>query len=150
MTSGPASATTTWCAGCCAPSCGPGTGTASRRVQLRAGEWFEAAGDTRRAARHFLAGQQPGRALALLQDRVVPDFLRDPAQPAPLNLAAVGPALLAAAPDQLLALASDLLLSGDPARGGQYLDLLERARPPIPPGSALAARYARCGHSATP
>ena len=55
-------------------------------VQLRAGEWFEAAGDTRRAARHFLAAQQPDRALALLQDRVVPDFLRDPALPAPLNL----------------------------------------------------------------
>ena len=113
-----------------------------RAVQVRAGEWFEAAGDTRRAARHLLAAQQPGRALALLQDRVVPDFLRDPSLPAPLNLAAVDPALLAAAPDQLLALASDLLLSGDPVRGGQYLDLLERAQPPIPPESALAARYA--------
>jgi LuxR family maltose regulon positive regulatory protein len=113
-----------------------------RAVQLRAGEWFEAAGDMRRAARHFLAGQQPERALTLLQDRVVPDFLRDPAQPAPLNLSVVDPALLAAAPDQLLALATDLLLSGDPVRGGQYLDLLERAQPPIPPESALAARYA--------
>ena len=113
-----------------------------RAVQLRAGEWFEAAGDARRAARHFLAAQQPGRALALLQDRVVPGFLRDPALPAPLDLAAAGPALLAAAPDQVLALASDLLLSGDPVRGGQYLDLVERARPPIAPGSELAARYA--------
>jgi LuxR family maltose regulon positive regulatory protein len=125
-----------------------------RAVQLRAGEWFEAAGDMRRAARHFLAGQQPDRALALLQDRVVPDFLRDPALPAPLDLAASDPALLAAAPDQLLALATDLLLSGDPVRGGQYLDLLERAQPPITPESALAARqatmrsfhYAQTGH----
>ena len=31
MTSGRASGTTIWCAGCCALSCGPGTGTASRR-----------------------------------------------------------------------------------------------------------------------
>ena len=50
--------------------------------------------------------------------------------------------MLAAAPDQLLALATDLLLSGDPARGGEYLDLLERAQPSIPPESGLAARYA--------
>jgi LuxR family transcriptional regulator, maltose regulon positive regulatory protein len=111
-------------------------------VQLRAGEWFESAGDMRRAARHYLAAQQPDRALALLQDRVVPDFLRDPAMPAPLNLTTLDPVLLTAAPDQLLALATDLLLSGDPARGGAYLDLLERTQPPIPPESGLAARYA--------
>ena len=47
-------------------------------LQLRAAEWFEATGDTRRAARHFLAAQQADRALALLQDRVVTDFLHDP------------------------------------------------------------------------
>jgi LuxR family transcriptional regulator, maltose regulon positive regulatory protein len=113
-----------------------------RAVQLRAGEWLEAAEDMRRAARHFLAAQQPDRALALLQDRVVPDFLSDPSLPAPLDLAAVDPVLLAAAPDQLLALATDLLLSGDPVRGGEYLVLLDRVQPPIPPESALAARYA--------
>ena len=50
-------------------------------LQLRAAEWFEATGDTRRAARHFLAARQADRALALLQDRVVTDFLRDPALP---------------------------------------------------------------------
>ena len=111
-------------------------------LQLRAAEWYESAGDTRRAARHFLAAQQADRALALLQDRVVTDFLHDPALPAPPDLATVDPTLLADAPDQLLGLAADLLLSGDTARGGQYLDLLERARPSIPPDSRLAARYA--------
>ena len=50
-------------------------------LQLRAAEWFEATGDTRRAAHHYLAAQQADRALALLQDRVVPDFLHDPALP---------------------------------------------------------------------
>ena len=50
--------------------------------------------------------------------------------------------LLAAAPDRLLGLATDLLLSGDIARGDQYLDLLERAEPPLPPDSPLAARFA--------
>jgi LuxR family maltose regulon positive regulatory protein len=109
-------------------------------LQLRAAEWFEATADTRRAARHFLAARQTNRALGLLQDRVVPDFLHDAAVPAPLDLSMIDPALLAEAPDQLLALAADLLLWGDAARGGKYLDLLEQAGK-IPAGSALAARF---------
>ena len=113
-----------------------------QKLQLRAAEWFESAGDTRRATRHFLAAQHPDRALALLQDRVVADFLNDPALPTPLDLSAVHPALLADAPDRLLALALELLTAGEVARGGEYLDLLERARPSIPPDSRLAARLA--------
>ena len=113
-----------------------------QKLQLRAGEWFESAGDMRRAARHFLAAHQPDRALTLLQDRVVRDFLRDPVLPAPLDLSMVDPSLLAAAPDRLLALASDLLLSGDPARGGHYLDLLDRAERSIPLETRLAAQFA--------
>ena len=73
-----------------------------RALQLRAGEWFEAAGDTRRAARHFLAARQADRALALLQDRVVLDFLRDPIAPARWISSMVDPALLADAPEQML------------------------------------------------
>ena len=111
-------------------------------LELRAAEWFEAAGDSRRASRHFLAARQVGRALALLEDGVVTDFLRDPALPPPLDLSMVDPALLAQAPDRLLALAADLLMSGDTARGGEYLHLLERAQPPIEPESRLAARVA--------
>ncbi len=111
-------------------------------LQLRAAEWFESTGDSRRASRHFLAARQADRALALLEERVVTDFLRDPALPAPLDLSMVDPALLAEAPERLLALAADLLLSGDTARGGEYLDLLERAQPPIKPDSRLAARLA--------
>ena len=111
-------------------------------LQLRAAEWRESAGDTRHAARHFLAAQQAGRALALLQDRVVTDFLHDPELPAPPDLSTVDATLLADVPDQLLGLAADLLLSGETTCGGQYLDLLERTRPPIPPESRLAARYA--------
>ena len=111
-------------------------------VQLRAAEWFEAAGDTRRAARHFLAARHADRALDLMKDQVVTAFLHHPALPAALDLSTVSPALLADAPDRLLGLAADLLLWGDTARGGQYLDLLERAEPAIPPGSRLAARFA--------
>ncbi len=113
-----------------------------RALQLRAAEWFEAVGDTWRAARHFLAARHADRALDLMQDRVVPGFLRDPAPPAALDLSMIDPSLLADAPDRLLGLATDLLLSGDAARGGKYLDLLERARPSIPPDSRLAARFA--------
>jgi LuxR family maltose regulon positive regulatory protein len=111
-------------------------------LQVRAAEWFEWIGDTRRATRHFLAARQPDRALALLQDRVVSDFLSDPALPPPLDLSTVQPELLAQAPDRLLGLAVDLLLSGETARGGEYLDLLERAQPWPPPDSRLAARFA--------
>ena len=111
-------------------------------LQLRAAEWLESAGDTRRATRHFLAAGQADRALDLLQDRVVADFQRDPALPAPLDLSRIDPSLLAAAPDRLLALAADLLVWGDWVRCGEYLDLLERTQPEIPPDSRLAARFA--------
>ena len=61
----------------------------------------------------------------------------------------VDPLLLLDAPDRLLGLAADLLLSGDTARGGEYLDLLERAQPPIPPDSGWRPGPRRCGHCAT-
>jgi LuxR family transcriptional regulator, maltose regulon positive regulatory protein len=110
-------------------------------LQVRAGEWFEATGDSRRAAYHYLAAQQADRALELLQDRVVPDFLTAPAAPAPLALTMVDLPILAQTPERLLGLAAELLLSGDTARGAEYLDLLGGAGT-IPAGSGLAARYA--------
>ncbi|HYX60702.1 MAG TPA: hypothetical protein VE888_17045, partial [Streptosporangiaceae bacterium] len=111
-------------------------------LNLKAAEWFESTGDSRRAARHFLAARQAERALTLLQDRVVTDFLRDPALPPPPDLSMIDSALLADAPERVLALATDLLLSGDAARGGEYLELVDRARPSVVPGSKLAARCA--------
>ena len=110
-------------------------------LQLRAAEWFEATGDARRAAGHYLAAQQADRALALIQDRVVPDFLQVPTMPEPLVLNVADPSILAATPERLLGLATHLLLSGDTARGGEYLDLLEHSGR-IPPGSGLATRFA--------
>jgi LuxR family maltose regulon positive regulatory protein len=110
-------------------------------LQLRAAEWSEASEDTRRAAYHYLAAQRAGRALALLQDRVVPDFLHAPTAHAPLALTRVNPSVLVEAPEGWLSLAADLLFSGDTARGGEYLDLLEHAGK-IPAESRLAARFA--------
>jgi LuxR family transcriptional regulator, maltose regulon positive regulatory protein len=110
-------------------------------LQLRAAEWLESTGDTRRATRHYLAARQADRALGLLQERVVADFQHDPTAPAPIDLSLVDPSLLADNPDQLLGLAADLLLWGNWVRGGEYLDLLERTQP-IPPDSRLAARLA--------
>ena len=112
-----------------------------QELQLRAAEWFQAAGDTRRAARHYLAARQADRALALLEDRVVSAFLADPAMPAPLDVSMIDAAVLTDAPDRLITVAADLLLSGDTGRGGQYLDLLERVQPPIPRESRLGARF---------
>ena len=111
-----------------------------QELQLRAAEWFEATGDARRAAHHFLAAQQADRALVLLQDRVVPDFLHAPTVPPPAPDLA-DPSLLLQTPERLLGLAAHLLLSGDTARGAEYLDLLEQTGK-IPAGSRLAARFA--------
>ena len=116
--------------------------TREQALELRAAEWFESMTDTRHAARHFLAARQADRALALLQDRVVTDYLRDPALPPPLDLSTVPPSLLADAPDRLLGLAIDLLLSGDTARAGEYLDLLASAQPQTPPEPRFPARFA--------
>ncbi|MGD0701058.1 MAG: LuxR C-terminal-related transcriptional regulator [Trebonia sp.] len=110
-------------------------------LHLRAAEWLESTRDTRRATRHFLAAQQVDRALALLQEHVAADFLHDP-EPAALDLSFVDPALLMSAPDRLLALAAHLLLWGDVARGGHYLDLLGRTQLAAAPDSRLAARLA--------
>jgi LuxR family transcriptional regulator, maltose regulon positive regulatory protein len=112
-----------------------------QELQLRAAEWFQARSDTRRAARHFLAARQADRALTLLENRVIPDFLADPAMPAPLDVSLIDASVLADAPDRLLTVAADLLLSGDTHRAGQYLDLLERVQPPIPRESRLGARF---------
>jgi LuxR family maltose regulon positive regulatory protein len=71
----------------------------------------------------------------------VPDYLRQPVLPTPPDLSAIDPALLLDAPERLLALAADLVLGGDTARSGQYLDLLEHAQK-IPAASGLAAKFA--------
>ena len=118
-------------------------------LQARAAEWFEGAGDARRAAHHYLAGQQADRALALLRNRVVPDYLHAPTVPVPLVPGMVDPSPLVETPERLLGLAAELLLAGDTARGGEYLDLLEHAGT-IPAESGLAARFGafqsfRCG-----
>ena len=110
-------------------------------LHLRAAEWFEATGDARRAAYHFLAAQQADRALALLQDQVIPDFLRIPTVPEPLALSGLDSSMLIETPEWMLGLATYLLLSGETARAGEYLDLLEQAGK-IPPDSRLAARLA--------
>jgi LuxR family transcriptional regulator, maltose regulon positive regulatory protein len=112
-----------------------------QELRLRAAEWYESAGETRRAARYYFHARETDRALALLRARVVPDFMSNPAVPAALDLSMINPSLLADAPDRLLSLATDLLLSGDMARGGEYLDLLERTQPPIPADSVIAAGY---------
>ncbi len=110
-------------------------------LQLRAAEWSEATGHSRRAVYHFFAARQADRALVLLQDRVVPDFLRFPTVLEPLALSSVSRSMLVESPDRMLGLAAHLLLAGDTARGGEYLDLLGQAEE-IPPDSGLAARFA--------
>src|SRR5256885_13998479 len=58
-----------------------------------------------------------------------------------MALATLDPSLLVATPERLLGLAAELLLSGDTARGGEYLDRLEQAGN-VRAESRLAARVA--------
>jgi LuxR family maltose regulon positive regulatory protein len=111
-------------------------------LHQRAAEWFETTGDARRAARHFLAARRIDQALDLLRERVVADFLQDPALPPPPDLGMIDPRLAAQAPDRLLGLTLDLLISGDVTRGGSYVDLLERVWPAVHPQPGLTARFA--------
>jgi len=114
----------------------------SQMVQLRAAEWFESTGDVRRAARGFLAARQADRALTVIQDRVITSFLHDPAPPAPPDVSMIDTSLLLDTPERLLGLALDLLLSGNTARGSEYLDLLERTRPAAQPDAKFMAAKA--------
>jgi LuxR family transcriptional regulator, maltose regulon positive regulatory protein len=109
-------------------------------LHQRAAEYFERTGDTPRATRHFLSARQINRALDLMQDRVITDFLQNPTPPGTLDLSMVTPATLTDTPDQLLAVAADLLLRGDVTRGGEYLDLIAEAG--LPDSPTLAARFA--------
>jgi LuxR family transcriptional regulator, maltose regulon positive regulatory protein len=111
-------------------------------LHQRAAEWYEVVGNTWLASRHFLSAGQVDPALALLQNGVVTDFLRDPGLPGALDLSMITPALIANSPHQLLAVAADLLFRGDTVRGGEYLDLFERTRSSSPPEPDLAARFA--------
>jgi ATP/maltotriose-dependent transcriptional regulator MalT len=117
-------------------NCAPATGTAL--LHQRAAEWYEAAGDTPRATRHFFAARQIDRGLVLMQDRVVTDFLQNPADTGPLDLTMLPPAALARSPDQVLTVAADLLIHGSTTRAGDYLDLLGQ----IQPAAALEPRPA--------
>jgi LuxR family transcriptional regulator, maltose regulon positive regulatory protein len=119
-------------------------------LHQRAAEWYESIGDVWPAAHHFLEARHVDRALALMQDRIVTDFLGDPGMTGAVNLTLVDPSLLAEAPEGLLAVTADLLIRGDTARGGQYLDLLEQIQPPgsLPPGLAARLATMRCFHCA--
>jgi len=107
-------------------------------LHQRAAEWYEAAGDTTRATRHFFAARQIDRGLVLMQDRVVTDFLQNPADTGPLDLTMLPRAALARSPDQVLTVAADLLIHGSTTRAGDYLDLLGQ----IQPAAALEPRPA--------
>jgi LuxR family maltose regulon positive regulatory protein len=114
----------------------------SQALQLRAAEWLESTGDLREAARGFLEADQPDRALAVIKDRVITDYLNDAAPRTPLNLPMFEPSVLLESSDRLLLIALDLLLSGDEVRGREYLDLIEQAEPAALSDARQAARFA--------
>ena len=111
-------------------------------LHQRAAEYFEQAGDTPRATRHFLSARQVHRALDLMQDRVVTDFLHNPGHPGALDLSMVTPATLTSSPDQLLTVAAHLLIRGDTTRAGDYLDHLAETTEDAPLEPRLGGRLA--------
>ena len=113
-----------------------------QELQLRAAEWFDSTGDSRRSARQYLAAGQAERALSRLRDGVIWEFLCDPADLPPPDLSAIGPELLGSAPDSVLSLAADLFVSGDLTNCAKYLDLIDRAGLSASTEPRLAARIA--------
>lgn len=111
-------------------------------LHMRAAGWLESAGDVRRAAQHLLEANQVDRALTLLEDQITAGFMHDPQRQPAIDLSTIDLKSLASAPGRLLALATYLLMSGDVDRGGRLLELVDKAEPPIPPGSRLSARHA--------
>src|SRR5215472_3267852 len=107
-----------------------------------AAEYYEHTGDTSRATRHFLSARQINRALNLMQDRVITDFLHNPTPPGTLDLTHVTPTTLANTPDQLLTVAANLLIRGDTAHAGDYLGCLAEIAETAPLELRLAGRLA--------
>src|SRR5215472_4916460 len=92
-------------------------------LHARAAEYFEHTGDTPRATRHYLSAHQISRALDLMHDCVITAFLQNPTPPGTLDLTHLPPTTLTTSPDQHLAVAASLLIRGDTAHAGDYLDL---------------------------
>jgi len=111
-------------------------------LHQRAAEYFERTGDTPRATRHFLSARQINRALDLMQDRVITDFLQNPTPPGTLDLSMVNPATLTDTPDQLLTVAANLLIGGDTGQAGVYLDHLAEIAETAPLEPKLTGRLA--------
>ncbi len=99
-------------------------------------------GDTPRATRHFLSARQINRALDLMQDRVITDFLQNPTPPGTLDLSMVTPTTLTDTPDQLLTVAANLLIRGDTGHAGDYLDRLAEIAEATPLEPKLTDRLA--------
>ena len=111
-------------------------------LHQRAAEHYEQTGDTSRATRHFLGARQVSRALDLMQDRVITDFLQNPNLPGALDLTLITPATLTDTPNQLLTVAANLLIRGDITHAGGYLDLLAETTELAPVEPRLAGRLA--------
>jgi LuxR family maltose regulon positive regulatory protein len=77
-----------------------------------------------------------------MQNRVVSDFLQNPALPGALDLSMVTPATLTSSPDQLLSVVAHLLIRGDTTRAGDYLDHLAETTEDAPLEPKLAGRLA--------
>ncbi|HEY2306164.1 MAG TPA: LuxR C-terminal-related transcriptional regulator, partial [Streptosporangiaceae bacterium] len=86
--------------------------------------------------------RQVNRALDLMQDRVITDFLQNPHPPGALDLSMITPTTLTNHPDQLLTVTADLLTHGDTAHAGDYLDKLAEITEDAPLEPKLAGRLA--------
>jgi LuxR family maltose regulon positive regulatory protein len=111
-------------------------------LHTRAAEYYEHTGDTPRATRHYLSARHISRALDLMQDRVITDFLQNPTPPGTLDLTMIPPTTLTNTPSQLLTIAADLLIRGDTSHAAEYLDHLAETTELAPLEPRLARRLA--------
>ncbi len=84
------------------------------------------AGGAGRAVRHLLAAGDPGAAFALLNEKVLPDFARNPSRVSALDLDEVQPEMFRGRPEILVPLALELILRGAFERGERAYQLADQ------------------------
>ncbi len=98
-----------------------------RQLHEAAARYAVEAGGAAQAVRHFLAAGDPAAAFALLNEKVIADFARNPSRVSALDLDEVQPEMFRGRLEILVPLALELILRGAFERGERAYQLADQA-----------------------